>query len=68
MLAYFGFWIWALSNQLLLFNPICFVAFAIVLQRFFKDRIKDEEYSLEVFFGNEYKEYKLKTKIYIPFV
>ncbi len=37
--SYFGFFWWALGTQILLLNPITFIAFSIVLYGFFKRRI-----------------------------
>lgn len=38
--SYFGFFWWGLGTQLVLGNVLCFVAYAIVLWRFFYQRIK----------------------------
>ncbi|RCH89102.1 hypothetical protein CU097_006436 [Rhizopus azygosporus] len=66
--SYFGFFWWALGAQLLLGNPICFIGFIFVLQRFFSERITYEEYTLERFFGQEWRDYKSKTPTLMLFV
>ncbi|EMD40781.1 hypothetical protein CERSUDRAFT_111364 [Gelatoporia subvermispora B] len=66
--SYTGFFYWALGAQLVLQNPISFVAFVIVLWRFFYYRIKGEESSLVRFFGNDYVEYRKRVGIWIPFI
>jgi len=37
--GYAGFMLWSVSTQIMLANPVCFVAFCFVLWRFFEDRI-----------------------------
>lgn len=66
--SYFGFFWWALGLQMVLLNPLSFILFSIVLWRFFSQRINIEEKYLVQFFGNQYTEYKLSTKIWIPFI
>lgn len=66
--SYFGFFWWALGAQLLLLNPVCFVGFILVLQKFFSDRITYEEHTLQRFFGQEWIEYKAKTPTWMPFI
>ncbi|KAG0750433.1 hypothetical protein G6F62_001741 [Rhizopus arrhizus] len=66
--SYFGFFWWALGAQLLLLNPVCFVGFIFVLQKFFSDRITYEEHTLQRFFGQEWIEYKAKTPTWMPFI
>ena len=68
--SYFG-WFWRTSVcQIVLMNPICFVAFIVVTWRFFEDRIKEEEELLESeeFFGQKYTNYKRRVPTYIPFL
>jgi protein-S-isoprenylcysteine O-methyltransferase len=38
--SYFGFFYWALGTQLLLENPFSFVAYALVLWKFFSHRVR----------------------------
>ncbi|GBE79677.1 protein-s-isoprenylcysteine O-methyltransferase [Sparassis latifolia] len=66
--SYAGFYYWALGTQLLLQNPISFVGFAVVLWRFFSNRIAHEEISLIRFFGDDYNSYRSRTGTMIPFV
>lgn len=64
--GYLGWLIWSVGTQVLLGNPICFVAFAYVSWNFFKDRIPLEEYYLHRIFGNEYVRYKARVPTGIP--
>ncbi|KAL4820076.1 Isoprenylcysteine carboxyl methyltransferase family-domain-containing protein [Aspergillus spinulosporus] len=64
--SYFGFFWWGLGTQLVLGNVVCFVGYAVVLWKFFNNRIKREERFLIAFFGNEYVEYKKRTIVGIP--
>ncbi|EGG19464.1 hypothetical protein DFA_00041 [Cavenderia fasciculata] len=61
--SYCGWFIWSVSTQLLMFNPICILGFAYVSWQFFSDRIDYEEDTLIEFFGNDYKEYKKKKNL-----
>jgi protein-S-isoprenylcysteine O-methyltransferase len=40
--SYFGFFWWSLGSQIILGNPISFIAFALVLWKFFSERIKSK--------------------------
>lgn len=42
--SYFGFFWWGLGTQLVLGNGVCFVAYAVVLWRFFSGRIWSKFY------------------------
>ncbi|CAI6092038.1 unnamed protein product [Clonostachys chloroleuca] len=66
--SYFGFFYWGLGTQLVLGNTFCFVAYALVLWKFFRDRTITEEANLIVFFGDDYKEYRKRVGTMIPFV
>ncbi|UZJ52397.1 hypothetical protein CBS101457_001717 [Exobasidium rhododendri] len=66
--AYFGFFYWALGTQILLGNPVSTFVFAIILWRFFEHRIKGEEVYLVSFFGEQYVEYRRRTRTFIPFI
>jgi len=66
--AYFGFFWWGLGTQLVLGNPICFVAYAAILWKFFSHRIMHEEKHLINFFGEDYLEYRKETPVLIPFI
>lgn len=66
--SYLGFFVFAVGTQLMLQNIISLVGFVVVLFYFFKDRIEYEEEFLIKFFGQEYIDYKSKTKTWIPFI
>ncbi|KAA8917501.1 hypothetical protein TRICI_000367 [Trichomonascus ciferrii] len=66
--SYFGFFYWALGLQMFMLNPVSFLGFAIVLWRFFNDRIADEESHLVAFFGDRYINYKRSTPTRIPYI
>jgi len=66
--SYFGWFWWAISTQVLLCNPICTIVYTILSWRFFRDRIKDEEETLVRFFGQDYKTYRQRVGVGIPFV
>jgi len=38
--SYTGFFYWGIGTQLLLMNPISLIGYAVVLFRFFKERIR----------------------------
>ncbi|OAX82319.1 hypothetical protein ACJ72_03330 [Emergomyces africanus] len=60
--SYFGFFWWGLGTQLVLGNAVCFVAYALVLWKFFSSRIQREEKFLISFFDKEYIEYRESTR------
>ncbi|PIA47189.1 hypothetical protein AQUCO_01400105v1 [Aquilegia coerulea] len=66
--GYCGFFIWAIGIQIMILNPLCTVAFVVVLWRFFAGRIEYEEYFLRHFFGSRYDEYALGVPSGVPFV
>lgn len=66
--SYVGFFYWALGTQLMLGNPVSCVAFAYILWRFFSLRIREEERYLIHFFGQPYRDFKARTKTWIPLV
>ncbi|KAH8805580.1 Isoprenylcysteine carboxyl methyltransferase family-domain-containing protein [Xylogone sp. PMI_703] len=66
--SYFGFFWWGLGTQLVLGNPVCFLAYTTVLWRFFSRRIKGEEELLIHFFGDEYVKYRDRTVVGIPMI
>ncbi|KAK1403187.1 hypothetical protein POM88_002792 [Heracleum sosnowskyi] len=55
--GYSGFLIWSVGTQIMLCNPISSVVFALVVWRFFSQRIPYEEYFLRQFFGSHYDAY-----------
>lgn len=66
--SYFGFFWWAIGTQLLLTNPLSLAAFAIVLYKFFDERIAYEEKFLIGFFGDKYVKFRDSTPVLIPFI
>eukprot|EP01132_Coremiostelium_polycephalum_P007676 gene7676-9444_t len=66
--SYFGWFIWSVATQIVLLNPICFVAYIYASYSFFSDRIEVEEEYLIDFFGNDYKQYRKKVWSGIPFI
>jgi protein-S-isoprenylcysteine O-methyltransferase len=66
--AYFGFFYWGIGTQLVLGNPICFVAYLIILWKFFTIRIRYEEVHLIKFFGEEYVDYRKRVGTGMPFI
>ena len=66
--SYFGFFIWSVGIEVMCCNPICTIAFTIILFNFFKNRIISEESFLIQFFGEKYLEYKKHVGILIPFI
>lgn len=66
--GYCGFLIWSVGTQIMLCNPISTVAFAVVVWKFFADRIPYEEYFLRQFFGLQYVEYARHLPSGVPFI
>ena len=66
--SYVGWFYWSVGTQLILINPVCFVAYTIVSWLFFKERIYIEEYTLLKFFGESYHVYKEKVPSGLPFI
>lgn len=66
--GYLGWFLWALSTQVLLANPISFIAFSVVTWRFFSVRIAVEDNTLNFFFGAKFRQYRGKTWSGIPFI
>ncbi|WOL18308.1 protein-S-isoprenylcysteine O-methyltransferase A isoform X1 [Canna indica] len=66
--GYCGFFIWAVGTQVMLCNPLCVIAFIVVLWRFFSTRIPYEEFFLRQFFGLQYAEYARRVHSGLPFV
>merc|ERR1740123_2781739 len=52
--SYVGWFLWSISTQLILGNPICFIAYTAVSWLFFARRIPEEEDLLIDFFGEQY--------------
>lgn len=66
--AYFGFFWWGIGTQILLSNSLCFVAYSVILWKFFAHRIMHEEKHLVSFFGADYEAYRKKTPVLIPLI
>ncbi|CAI2320492.1 unnamed protein product [Caenorhabditis sp. 36 PRJEB53466] len=66
--GYFGWFLWAVSTQIVLCNPICLLVYAYVTWHFFAARIYDEEKDLIAFFGEPYVEYQQHVWVGVPFV
>jgi protein-S-isoprenylcysteine O-methyltransferase len=64
--SYFGFFWWALGTQIVMGNVVCFWLYAVVLWRFFSDRVKAEEKFLVKFFGEDYVAYRKRVGTKIP--
>lgn len=64
--AYLGWFIWALSTQVLLANPVSLTVFTYATWTFFKRRIPFEEAYLVRFFGLSYLNYREITPTRIP--
>ncbi|ESU36579.1 Protein-S isoprenylcysteine O-methyltransferase [Giardia duodenalis] len=66
--GYLGWFIWAVSTQVMLANPLSIIVYIFVSWKFFSDRIRYEEETLLALFGDEYLEYMKRTRCYIPSV
>lgn len=66
--GYAGFFWWAVGTQVLLGNPLSVIVFAVVVFKFFANRIPYEERTLVRFFGSEYTDYRARTRTWIPFI
>lgn len=66
--GYLGWFVWAVSTQVMLANPLSIIIYVLVSWKFFSDRIVYEEQTLLALFGDEYMEYMKHTRLYIPFV
>ncbi|KAH8671932.1 Isoprenylcysteine carboxyl methyltransferase family-domain-containing protein [Tricladium varicosporioides] len=66
--SYFGFFWWGIGTQLVCGNVVCLVGYAVVLWRFFERRIGGEEKLLVNFFGDEYVQFRARTRVGIPFI
>ena len=57
-----------LGTQVVLCNPVCFVAYTLASWSFFNERIHEEEIALIHFFGNNYIQYQQKVGTGLPFI
>ena len=65
--AYTGWFYFSIGTQVLLNNPFCIVAYTLASWYFFYKRIPYEE-SLLLSFFPEYRNYRERTHIFIPFI
>ena len=66
--SYCGWYWWSVGTQILMGNPVCVLAYSVYSWHFFRARISYEEYHLETFFGQAYRDYKAKVGSGIPFL
>lgn len=66
--GYSGFFIWSVGTQIMLCNPVSTIGFALVVWRFFYERIPYEERYLRRFFGFQYDAYARRLPSGVPFV
>lgn len=66
--GYVGWFLWSVSTQLVLANPVCFMLYAFASWRFFKGRIPQEEELLCNFFGQQYHDYAKRVPCGIPWI
>ncbi|XP_005099274.1 protein-S-isoprenylcysteine O-methyltransferase [Aplysia californica] len=66
--SYVGWFAWSLGTQIMLCNPLCLVAYALVSWKFFNERIYDEEICLLNFFGEDYLDYQRRVPTGLPFI
>eukprot|EP00741_Cyanophora_paradoxa_P006398 tig00001001_g6202.t1 len=66
--GYLGWFVWSISSQILLANPVCLPFFVWASWKFFAERIPYEERLLSQFFGDEFEEYRERTPTWIPFI
>ncbi|XP_054271991.1 protein-S-isoprenylcysteine O-methyltransferase-like isoform X1 [Macrosteles quadrilineatus] len=66
--SYVGWFYWSMGTQMILVNPLCFVAYILASWKFFHDRIMVEEITLINFFGEQYLDYQKKVSTGLPFI
>lgn len=66
--SYFGFFYWALGTQVLVGNKVCLLGYTVVLWRFFRERIEDEEKLLVQFFGSDYLHFRERVGTGLPWI
>ncbi|KAL5322548.1 hypothetical protein ACEPPN_010521 [Leptodophora sp. 'Broadleaf-Isolate-01'] len=66
--SYFGFFWWGIGTQLVCGNVVSLLGYTAVLWKFFSRRIDGEEELLVKFFGDEYRDYRQRTRVGIPFI
>ncbi len=66
--SYFGWFWWAVFMPIMIGNPICTLGYALKAHQFFRHRIAYEERTLDYIFGQEYKDYRKRVPVGIPFI
>ena len=66
--GYLGWYLWAISSQIMLINPISLCLYMYACHLFFKVRIEYEEETLIEMFGKKYIEYMKKVPTRIPYI
>ncbi|XP_072758595.1 protein-S-isoprenylcysteine O-methyltransferase [Anoplolepis gracilipes] len=66
--SYVGWFYWSIGTQLILQNPFCFCAYALMSWSFFHNRVLNEEITLIKFFGEDYVKYQEKVGTGLPFI
>jgi len=66
--GYLGWFLWSVSTQLVLGNPMCLAAYGLVSWKFFAGRIPGEEALLISFFGEEYEKYARVVPCGLPWM
>ncbi|CAJ0942307.1 unnamed protein product, partial [Mesorhabditis belari] len=66
--GYLGWFIWSISTQIVLCNPLCLGLYAFASFKFFNSRIIDEERDLLHFFGSAYEMYQNDVPTGIPWI
>ncbi|XP_011685089.1 PREDICTED: protein-S-isoprenylcysteine O-methyltransferase [Wasmannia auropunctata] len=66
--SYVGWFYWSVGTQLILQNPLCLFAYALMSWTFFHDRVLIEEMTLLNFFGDDYVEYQKRVGTGLPFI
>jgi len=66
--SYFGWFVYTVSLQVMVCNPVSTFAFGFVAWKFFENRIQHEEEALIDMFKEDYIEYKTKVPSGIPFI
>lgn len=65
--AYLGFFLQTIGLQLLICNPVTLVTHFFALRRFFRDRIEEEEETLQFIFGQQYIQYCKRVNTHLWF-
>lgn len=66
--SYLGFYLYVIGIEVYLKNIGCFILSVIILTRFFRVRIRFEEFYLVKQYGRRYRDYQDRVKVYIPFI